>query len=77
MPLRELAVPGKTHAGQAAHHWPASSHFVKGLFVVSFGPGRLLLYYEKPYFLKLFLAKVSFFTPAFYTPASQRHKPRA
>jgi uncharacterized cupin superfamily protein len=26
--------------------------------VVSFGLGRLLLYYEKPYFLKLFLAKV-------------------
>ena len=26
---------------------------------------------------RLFLAKVSFFTPAFYTPSSQRYKPRA
>jgi hypothetical protein len=50
---------------------------VDGLFVVSFGPGGLLLYCKKPYFLKLFLAKGLFFTPVFYIPSSQRHKPRA
>jgi len=39
------------------------------------GTLSIFFIYKRPHVLKLFLAQVLLFTPAFYTPASQRYKP--